>query len=69
MYNTRNHHNQLRLNTMTGEVLQIQDDGLSWEICNAREDSGDVVGRFCLYETQNVWTTKGDDYRWIEKFK
>lgn len=54
---------------MTGEVLQVQDDGLSWEICNAREDSGDVVGRFCLYETQNVWTTKGDDYRWIEKFK
>ena len=26
MYKTRNYHNQLRLNTMTGEVQQIQDD-------------------------------------------
>lgn len=25
MYSTRNYHNQLRLNTMTGEVQQIQD--------------------------------------------
>lgn len=32
MYKTRNYHNQLRLNTMTGEVQQIQDDGQSWEI-------------------------------------
>lgn len=30
MYSTRNYHNQLRLNTMTGEVQQIQDDGQSW---------------------------------------
>lgn len=37
MYKTRNYHNQLRLNTMTGEVQQIQDDGQSWEICSARE--------------------------------
>ncbi len=29
MYRTQNYHNQLRLNTMTGEVLQIQDDGQS----------------------------------------
>lgn len=56
MYATKNYHNQLRLNTMTGEVLQIQDDGLSWEICTAREVSGDKMGRFCLYETQNMWT-------------
>ena len=41
---------------MTGEVQQIQDDGQSWEICSAREVSGDRVGRFCLYETQNMWT-------------
>lgn len=26
MYQTRNYHNQLRLNTATGEVLQVQDD-------------------------------------------
>ena len=56
MYKTRNYHNQLRLNTMTGEVQQIQDDGQSWEICSAREILGDKEGRFRLYETQNMWT-------------
>ena len=56
MYRTQNYHNQLRLNTMTGEVQQIQDDGQSWMICSAREILGDVAGRFCLYETQNMWT-------------
>lgn len=56
MYRTQNYHNQLRLNTMTGEVQQIQDDGQSWIICSARETLGDVAGRFCLYETQNMWT-------------
>lgn len=56
MYKTQNYHNQLRLNTMTGEVLQIQDDGQSWEICSARQILGDKEDRFCLYETQNMWT-------------
>lgn len=56
MYPTRNHHNQLRLNTATGEVTQIQDDGNSWTICRARETSGNNPGRFRLYETQNMWT-------------
>ena len=47
MYRTQNYHNQLRLNTMTGEVQQIQDDGQSWMICSAREIVGDVaeIGR------------------------
>lgn len=56
MYRTQNYHNQLRLNTMTGEVQQIQDDGQSWMICSAREILGDAAGRFRLYETQNMWT-------------
>ena len=56
MYQTRNYHNQLRLNTATGEVLQVQDDGQSWKICDAMEYGGDVDNRFCLYETQNMWT-------------
>ncbi len=56
MYRTQNYHNQLRLNTKTGEVLQIQDDGQSWTICTAREVLGDKEGRFCLYDTQNIWT-------------
>ena len=41
---------------MTGEVQLIQDDGQSWIICSAREISGDKESRFCLYETQNMWT-------------
>ena len=94
IYSTRNYYNQLRLNTMTGEVQQIQDDGQSWEICSARAVSENKVGRFCLYKkcifsiqtltnmyqyylindnTEDMWkfqwSTKGDDYRWIEKFK
>ena len=56
MYYTKNYHNQLRLNTATGEVVQIQDDGQSWVICNGIELLGKENGRFCLYETQNMWT-------------
>ncbi len=56
MYKTQNYHNQLRLNTITGEVKQIQDDGQSWTICSGVEFSGENSGRFCLYETQNMWT-------------
>ena len=69
MYKTQNYHNQLRLNTMTGEVQQIQDDGQSWEICSAREVLGDREGRFRLYETQNMWTfIMLDTYIGIGKF-
>lgn len=56
LYKTKNYHNQLRLNTMTGEVMQIQDDGQSWTICGAKEVLGNKEKRFCLYETQNMWT-------------
>ena len=34
-FQTRNYHNQLRLNTKTGEVYQVQDDGGSWIVNNA----------------------------------
>lgn len=56
MYQTRNYHNQLRLNTATGEILQVQDDGQSWKVCEAMEAEGSIENRFCLYETQNMWT-------------
>lgn len=56
MYSTRNYHNQLQLNTATGAVTQIQDDGQSWVICNAMEENGKNPSRFCLYQTQNMWT-------------
>lgn len=47
IYSTRNCYNQLRLNTMTGEV---------------HNDNTEDMWKF-------QWSTKGDDYRWIEKFK
>lgn len=56
MYQTKNLHNQLRLNTATGEVKQIQDDGQSWVICPGIENSPTQIGRFSLNETQNMWT-------------
>lgn len=68
MYQTRNYHNQLRLNTATGEVLQVQDDGQSWKICDAVEDGGEIDNRFCLYETQNMWTfIMRFDSKWYTK--
>ena len=56
MYSTRNIHNQLRLNTATGEVMQIQDDGQSWIIGETIEASGKIEGRYSLSETRNMWT-------------
>lgn len=55
MYPTKNIHNQLQLNTKTGEVKQIQDDGQKWIICNGIEKSGEKENRFSLHETQNMW--------------
>lgn len=55
MYSTQNYHNKLRLNTKTGEVIQIQDDGQSWTICDGIEFYSENEGRFCLSETQNMW--------------
>ena len=40
MYPTRNIHNQLQLNTRTGEIKQIQDDGQQWTICSEIEKFG-----------------------------
>ena len=54
-YSTKNIHNQLRLNTKTGEVQQVQDDGQAWNINYAVEYYGEKENRFCLTETQNMW--------------
>lgn len=56
LYSTQNLHNQLRLNTATGKVEQVQDDGQSWVICDGVVANGKKDGRFRLYETQNMWT-------------
>ena len=55
-YKTQNYHNQLRLNTATGEVKQIQDDGQSWTICPGIDNTLSTANRFNLNETQNMWT-------------
>lgn len=55
LYPTQNIHNQLRLNTKTGAITQIQDDGQSWTICTDILQ-GSKANRYCLYETENMWT-------------
>lgn len=55
-YTTKNYHNQLRLNTATGEVKQVQDDGQSWIICPGIDLNLSKANRFNLNETQNMWT-------------
>ena len=56
MYKTQNYHNQLRLNTVTGAVVQVQDDGQSWTVVEDIRPDGEYTNRFRLYETQNIWT-------------
>ena len=56
MYQTRNIHNQLKLNTVTGSIEQVQDDGNKWQICGNIEPNGEYTNRFSLYETKNMWT-------------
>ena len=56
LYQTKNYHNQLRLNTVTGSVEQIQDDGQRWTIVYDIEPNGEYTNRFQLFETKNMWT-------------
>ena len=56
MYSTRNYHNQLRLNTANGSVLQIQDDGQKWTIVPEIIKDATCENRFQLFETRNMWT-------------
>ena len=56
MYKTQNYHNQLMLNTATGAVKQVQDDGQSWVINEDVEPDETRQNRFRLFETSNMWT-------------
>ena len=56
LYKTDNIHNQLRLNTATGEVYQIQDDGQKFLVHEATSPSNEKPNRYALYKTQNMWT-------------
>ena len=55
-FQTRNYHNQLRLNTMTGEVYQVQDDGGNWMVNSAFTPGSTTPYRYWLYPTKNIWT-------------
>ena len=55
-YQTQNYHNQLRLNTKTGEVYQIQDNGLTMLVNSAITPDSDTPYRYFLVETRNIWT-------------
>lgn len=55
-FQTKNYHNQLRLNTKTGEIYQVQDDGGSWIICSHVTPSSTIPYRYWLYPTRNMWT-------------
>jgi hypothetical protein len=53
---TDNIHNQLRLNTRTGEVMQMQNDGQTFLIHPATTPNNEISNRYMLYGTQNMWT-------------
>jgi hypothetical protein len=63
LYQTDNIHNQLKLNTKTGEVLQIQTDGQIFIVHNATTPSNDRPNRYALWKTKNMWT-----YILLDKF-
>jgi hypothetical protein len=56
LYETDNIHNQLRLNTATGEVYQIQDDGQKFLVHGVTSPSNEKPNRYALFKTQNMWT-------------
>ncbi|GAB6390909.1 MAG: hypothetical protein MdMp014T_0282 [Treponematales bacterium] len=56
LYQTDNIHNQLRLNTKTGEVYQVQDDGQTFLVHPATTPNNNKSNRYALYKTKNIWT-------------
>ncbi|MDR2122541.1 MAG: hypothetical protein LBP34_05385 [Flavobacteriaceae bacterium] len=62
-YQTDNINNQLRLNSKTGEVYQIQNDGQTFLVHPATTPNNEKPNRYTLYKTQNMWT-----YILIDKF-
>ena len=55
-YQTDNIHNQLRLDTRTGEVYQIQNDGQTFIVHRATTSNSEIINRYILYKTRNMWT-------------
>jgi hypothetical protein len=56
LYETQNIHNQLKLNTKTGEVYQVQDDGQTFLVTEAKTPDNDKENKYTLQKTENIWT-------------
>jgi hypothetical protein len=56
LYQTDNIHNQLKLNTKTGEVYQVQSDGQTFLVHGPSTPDNDKPNRYALYKTKNMWT-------------
>ncbi len=63
LYQTDNIYNQLKLNTKTGEVYQIQSDGQLFLVHSASTPYSEKSNRYALYKTENMWT-----YILLDKF-
>ena len=63
LYQTENIHNQLKLNSKTGEVYQVQDDGQTFLVRIAVTPLNEKPNRYTLYKTKNIWT-----YILLDKF-
>lgn len=55
-YQTDNIHNQLRLNTKTGEVSQIQDDNQTFLVHPSTTQDNEISNKYELFKTKNMWT-------------
>ncbi len=62
-YQTDNINNQLRLNTKTGEVYQIHNDGQKLLVHAESTPNNEKPNRNILHKTQNMWT-----YILLDKF-
>ena len=56
LYQTDNIHNQLRLNSATGEVYQVQSDGQRFLVHEATSPNNKTPNKYILYKTKNIWT-------------
>lgn len=63
LYQTDNIHNQLKLNTKTGEVYQVQSDGQTFLVHKETTPDNEKPNRYALYKTKNMWT-----YILLDKF-
>lgn len=62
-YQTENIHNQLKLNSKTGEIYQVQDDGQTFLVKEAVTPNNENSNKYILHKTENMWT-----YILLDKF-